>query len=416
VPYSRLRCAIPETLLAGDMAHMVGRAAGLSVSKAEQQRDQHADLMASMFNGSGCVVSCLSPQQQADQASPRKSARLSSVPPWLDDADAANAALAEEAARATSTAMLFALLWVRLLLPRAELAAREAQAAKHFSNVCTLAGSFQSLLSRFKSLLSGGNLHTKVHWLEKSRLWRLILLQNEHGFWDATPALAFALHSTTARPGCARGRPVVWQAPLRRLQSRGSTEWEHSDDDDVCPAAAAAAAAAGPAAEPSVRDDPLHFSLDGVEASMPGELRSLTPANADEWTPMRVWVTLLCVALVETLESCWIVSEEGEEHKTLVDLAEEWVQVMAEGDAALAKALPRSIAKAARMTSEWALLQEERVAALRALERRGKHRFSSQLQRLTGDVARALQTKHETCAGPPEAITLLHHNAERGHA
>jgi hypothetical protein len=298
---------------------------------------------------------------------------------------------------------------VRLLAPREALAARQAAAAAHFAACRTVAGNFDDLVSRFKDLLSGGNLHTKARWMEKARLWRMILLQDPSGFWDATPGLAFALHATSARPGAARGRPVAWEAALRAVRNcvDDGDAWAHSDDEvdaavadahtPVSPDGSAAPSTPSTPA-PATSDDPLAFSLEGVTASVPRALRAATAAP-----PGRIWATLLCCALADTLESSWIVNgdaskEMEEDEVTIIDLAEGWLAEMASRDAILAAALPRARAKAARMTREWALQQEERVAALRQHELAGDYHAAAQLQRLAGDVAKALQTRHETFA------------------
>jgi hypothetical protein len=452
VPYARLRCAIPEELLAGDMAHMVGRSAGLSVSASEASKDAHNALMKELHGGGGgggggalgSGGGCCAPRSRvraqttaplggkpdaeaeaaveagSEPGSPARSVlSVSEAPPWeapCGDEEAARGAgdaAAAEAARATSTALIFALMWVRLLAPREELASRQAAAAAHFNTVRTVAGNFDDLVARFKDLLSGGNLHTRSDWLEKARLWRLILLQDPAGFWDASGGLAFALHATAAAPGGARGRPVAWQAPLRALralQLRGDA-WDHSDDEGGVeggspltprtPTTPSSPSTPTTPATPSaaVRDDPLHFSLDGVTASLPRALRHAAGAP-----PLRLWATLLCIAMADAAENGWVVngdaSKEGEEEEvTLVDLAEGWLADVASRDPVVAAALPRARAKAARMTREWALVQEERVAALRSYElRQNDYHVASQLQRIGGDVAKALQTKHETFA------------------
>jgi hypothetical protein len=139
--------------------------------------------------------------------------------------------------------------------------------------------------------------------------------------------------------------------------------------------------------------------MEGVTASLPRALRRATAAP-----PSRIWATLLCVAIAETSENGWIVngdaSKDGDEDETtLVDLADGWLSEVASRDAVVAAALPRARAKAARMTREWALVQEERVAALRSYELRSNDfHLTAQLQRIGGDVAKALQTKHETFA------------------
>jgi hypothetical protein len=443
LPYARLRCSIPEEMLAGNIAHVVGRAAGLSVSASAAQHDNYVALMEDMLS----VRSSMSRRRsssvsmaRSSSATARVSIAVSERPPWAGDEEgdqrsAAGAAAAAAAASATSTALMFALMWVRLLLPREELAERQALAAKHFATTRTTAGNFEDLVARFKDLLVDGNMAVRSDWLAKARLWRLILLQDAAGFWDATPGLGFALQATSAAATGSVGRPVVWQAALRsmRRSMHSQLQYEPSDDEEDEAAAdgeddgADADAGDAPRAAPSspliapqrrrvarcsvascdtainlekvsVRDDPLHFSYDAVAASMPHALRGVTAPGAGG---VRVWTTLLCVTLAESLDSCWIVNglaskDTGEPEVTLVDLAERWLAAAAGRDAALAAALPHARAKAAQMTREWFLRQEERVGKLREHEVAAEFHLSSQLQRLTRDVVKAVQTKHET--------------------
>jgi hypothetical protein len=49
------------------------------------------------------------------------------------------------------------------------------------------------LFTVFKEMLIGGNLRSPQNWMQKARMWRVILLSNDSGFWEPSDALAFAL-------------------------------------------------------------------------------------------------------------------------------------------------------------------------------------------------------------------------------
>jgi hypothetical protein len=402
IPFARLRCALPEELLGGDVSHVVGRAAGLSVAACTADAKSHAEQHALMFGGgdgagSGCFGCSIS---AVDGIVPATTKQIRDMDEEEHDAEAqqaaARAVAATDAARVTSSALIFALIWTRMLLPREEMARRQAAAATHFSRERTVAGSFDALVARFKDLLAGGNLQVTSKWLDKARLWRIILLQDAAGFWDPAQGLAFSLQATSARPGTSQGRPTIWQAPARFISRLVASDPDAGADaaDDDLDAASPPGTPATPGTPAELRDDPLHFSMTGALASVPRSLRSVTSQPAE-----RVWITLLVVALLDSMEDCYIVNgtqskEMEEDEVTMVDVAEGWLADVASRDAALAAALPAARAKAARMTAEWALAQEERIAALRRFELAGAHRIPQQTARLIGNVVRSVQTKH----------------------
>jgi hypothetical protein len=52
---------------------------------------------------------------------------------------------------------------------------------------------FLHLFTVFKEMLIGGNLRSPQNWMQKARMWRIILLSNDAGSWEPSDALAFAL-------------------------------------------------------------------------------------------------------------------------------------------------------------------------------------------------------------------------------
>jgi hypothetical protein len=184
--------------------------------------------------------------------------------------------------------------------------------------------------------------------MEKARLWRLILLHNTAGYSGAYAGacVCAAGHHSKARriarpPNVFSGNDAQAQRAFIQGQSDGKSGAADVEEDDGAGSLPGSPASPGsPGTPEALRDDPLHFSLTGALASMPQALRGATAEPAE-----RVWVTLLCTALLESMENCYIVNgvaskEMEEEEVTMVDLAEEWLAGVASRDAAVAAALP----------------------------------------------------------------------------
>jgi len=74
-------------------------------------------------------------------------------------------------------------------------------------------------LAKFQAMLSPSNLQSASKWLLKCRMWRLILLQQEAGYWDPLPSVAFALQANHHVPE-KMPRPYAFCAPLKLLEAR----------------------------------------------------------------------------------------------------------------------------------------------------------------------------------------------------
>ena len=274
VPHARLRCALPEALLAGRLPECVGRRDGLSAESAAATRAKRKLVVAASLRRRPSVTETT--QLLADHG--RTS--ISSLPPWMSEEEAgegrqkaaaparglgrsnavardaaadADVARKERVARLTSSALVHALVAARGLKPRAEAAASAAVTAAHFDAVARRArarrraakgldpdnsgsegeeaaeedeecggAAFARLCACFADLLAEGNLHTRAGWLPKARLWRLVLLQRGDGSRGANAdGLAFALRAhPPRRPPPARppGAPMFWQAWARAVQ------------------------------------------------------------------------------------------------------------------------------------------------------------------------------------------------------
>jgi len=142
------------------------------------------------------------------------------------NSEAASAAVRQN--QLVGTALVFAFLSNTKTLPVAELAKRTAAASAHLAGV-RLPGidrGFDELLPLFLVMLSPGNLSSRGDWLEKSRLWRLILLQRADGGFDCNESLAFALQ---AHEGAAPPR----EKPASKLRQLIAAFLEDDDFDDV---------------------------------------------------------------------------------------------------------------------------------------------------------------------------------------
>ena len=122
-----------------------------------------------------------------------------------------------------------------------------------------------------------------MHWVERARVWRCILLQRPDGCWDMTPGLAlvFLAHGADSDSDGADGEGVE---------------------------AGAAAAAAGD--QDLLRGEPLNFSLEEALRAMPAELREACSAAASAGgppcaSPERLWATLLVRNVLEMRRFSW---------------------------------------------------------------------------------------------------------------
>jgi hypothetical protein len=124
------------------------------------------------------------------------------------------------------------------------------------------------------------------------------------------------------------------------------------------------------AAQASGSDCPLTCCTAAIAASMP---RSLAALEAEDMATTRVWTTLLCIAVLERMSTCWIHGDGNvyaERERTIVDHAREWVERYAAERPALALALANGmLAKhATHTTLLWHRACEQRVAELRRSE------------------------------------------------
>ena len=368
----------------------------------------------------------ISLQQPAEQSSAHKRLRLGG-----DD----NRIVLEEF---VGTALVLAFLQTTQLMDVLTLATWRQAATDYFQDMATPAGrSFDETVTMFLSLLSPTVLDGSDKWWQKARLWKLILSQTADGFWDPSDSVAFALE---ARPASetTNVKPTLLERMLDQLAGAGDVaESLLVDDGDATPGAAEAlddggneAADGGQSddddafpvqARPpgwdigAVEDDPLQCSARAVLAAMPRKMRllrlelgavsrGLDPGKQpgpEELDLSRVWTTLCVIAMLESLNVCWLASdgdEYGVAERTMVDAAREWVEAQAVQHEVLHSALDKGSAAdaASRTVRRWHRAWARRIAAVRRSEAVLSHAGTARAHRTGSELLRALVTRHDT--------------------
>jgi hypothetical protein len=264
----------------------------------------------------------------------------------------------------------------------------------------------------------------------QARLWRLILAQSTDGSWGPSSTTAFALEARALKE--IKDLKMTFMEQLKDRFANISEAMDQMDDEDVedaleggaaqqvggvttaaattgatrrnTPLSRSSSTRLGVSAEPEddeVADDPLFCSAAAITASMPGRLARL--AAADGVDTGRVWTTMCCMALLETLNVSYLWTD-GELYpaiaRTMVDAAREWVEARAAETPSLAAALEDgALAKAAtRAMTLWHRAWERRVNDLRRADAITAHHTASFVHRSCTELMRAVCTKHSTFA------------------
>ena len=320
LPFVRLRAALPEALFAGSVGQALGRRAGLSVQGFDEARDDNVAAMQQLLGQLSCFGSAavhpkipplmsaskdaeaplsvasgslrskeLRPPRSAPRPS-RGTAPVASLTRMLElTAGAADGAAADATAEElVGTALVFAFLNNAKVLPVVQLAERQAAACAHFRGVSLreVDHDFQTLFEMFLLLLAPGNLSGRGGWIERSRLWRFLLLARTDGGWDMSESLAFALQAHEGARPPRKPKPSKLLMLLGALMGNDDLDdalddaiadaLTSSDDEDADDRGAQAAAAAK---TPHVTDCPITFSRAAIRRRMPRELAALN----DEW-------------------------------------------------------------------------------------------------------------------------------------
>ncbi len=285
IPFVRLRAALPEAMFAGSVGRALGRKTGLSATGLVESAEDTIVAMKQLAESLSCFAPRASDKipefdAESDAASPKtpktppspgasgrrdrarskdksKHSRITSTPSrpmtvgtvatagvsssslsppeapgWPRHRSPSARSPEEEAASRASqlvgTALVFAFMSNCKTLPVAEMKKRVADASAYLADVRVpgIDHGFDELYGIFIVMLSAGNLSSRGDWLEKSRLWRLILLQRADGGYDLSESLAFALQ---AHEGVPPPRPK----PDSKLRQLISAFLEEDDFDDV---------------------------------------------------------------------------------------------------------------------------------------------------------------------------------------
>jgi hypothetical protein len=267
LPFVRLRAALPEAMFAGSVGRALGRKAGLSVSGLTEAADDNIAAMQKLASAMSCFAppatkipefdaesDAALPKTPGAPPSPAASGRMqrsiakrsrsrstvaspaasvSSLsapepPASWKSREVAEAEAEDRASELVGTALVFAFMSNAKTLPVQELKHRVAQASERLAGVRVpgIDHGFDALYAMFIVMLSAGNLSGRSDWLEKSRMWRLILLQRADGGFDLTESLAFALQ---AHEGAVPPRPK----PESKLRQLIAAFLEEDDFDEV---------------------------------------------------------------------------------------------------------------------------------------------------------------------------------------
>jgi hypothetical protein len=463
VPLARLRCALPEELCAGVTAQLVGRRHGLSVAALEKRNAAQLALLqlsragdakeaaaaAEAEDSSGRPMDKIpGTQLPSDAALPRgtlltrqhvsnlqvlEAGAASKL--HMVEAGAAPYEVLLQHAHSTAvaqhtahTALMLAVLSMRCILPESELAQRYLAAAEFFeADEPGGAARCVDLISKFKCMLATDNIRKSGQWLDRTRMWRFILLSHAEGWYDPSHGLAFALQSVRAAPkesSAARSafvrcwgavRLVVHMAVAlvtaaqRRdeaFESRGrhgGDEDEELDDEQDKDAKGRGdldeeeeAALREESGAP--RDCPLTYSVLAIIRSVPRSLRAAEPCPHQA---RRIWTTALACAVMDSMEVCWAVNQPGfigmspvgdGTPETLLDRSEAWLA---------AQSLPPGLLDKVRAAAEfrageWRKVQDARITAMRAAELRSVSHVGDVVERTAGALVRALCSTHAT--------------------
>ena len=374
MPYIRLRAAIPEALLPGSVAAATGCAAGLSAA----------------YISSGHVNSSISDVEQVEEQG--------------DD----NASI--DAITLTSTALVYALLSMRCIVSESELERQLQLSAAHFESIGAddAAGTrLRQLKAYFAAMLASDNLRKHKDWLNRARLWRLVLLSSDAGAYDTSQkGLAFALQAVSQRPAAVSGAKAAVSRVWALIGTAVALDQGLADDARPFSAGDAAtyrAAESGHATDASFAEDcPLSFSGDAILGCMPPALFTpdLLAANAADGA--RLWTTALCVALMHTLEVSWALNQPAypgmagvgdcETCETILDRSSSFLETQFATEAALGAVM----AAARAQTAEWAAMQQQRISALRSAQLSTAHHVKLMGMRIMGDLAKAGAVGHAT--------------------
>ena len=412
---SRTSQSTPQTFVSGRMSSSSAAPAMLAPAGAGRPMPGAVMLAPTMLVALPTVAMQMQPVFVAAapghppaSASPALAHQANSVAPadgyvaayGLSDAAALEAFKQE---RMAGTALVLAFLDVNNVCPVAELARRK-QAARNFFHGVRVPGvhhDFDALLRLCMGFLLEGNLGQRQRWLEKARLWRMVLLQRPDGSWDLTQSLAVAVEAHAPCDAVKPAAPGPSNSCFGRFKAAAATLGGDDDPDltttkeDLALGEDDAEVLAKTAKELR-SDDPLQFSLSAMYDRLPPALAALT--RHDQVPAARVWATLLAMVTLEALEISWLVSEDEDPvERTVVDAADAYLRAQGEAHPDLGDLLRSGelLNAARRARKQWISLMDAKVAAVRKAEVTKALRSVEYVERASVRFVLSLMTEHD---------------------
>ena len=114
----------------------------------------------------------------------------------------------------------------------------------------------------------------------------------------------------------------------------------------------------------------------------------------------RIWATVLSLSVMQEMDVCWLVDDEEEPERTVVDAGREWLEARAEEDERIKELLESGeLQKAAkRAIRGWKRIMEDSVAQLRKNDVLNRFTALTHVQRASGRIIKSLMTDHSTFA------------------
>ena len=368
-PFIRLRCAMPKELLPGSIAQSLGRRSGLSALGLRDTKEEHDRLFSALRRRQHVAHKIPSPQPDATDGRtdgiaytseesvvlnlstlhdelrvhlqvlsgevqlPTRRLLVADYDAW-EGGPQARASGPDDYELLVSTALVFAFVASRHILPQDELAKRRKAASDFFTGVSVpgIAHDFDSLCRHFSLMLGfdTGSMAFSVKWLDNARLWRLILLQQPDGSWDLGESLAFAARAH-AGPLPRRGARAMCMKFLQCARPDAEFASDTTTDENAATSAGARmdsgldidiksgisaewgrGGAERVAAAVDTTDCPLTFSLRELRARMPPGLLDMAEGE-------RLWATALACGALEGMNRSWLLDDERGKERTILD-------------------------------------------------------------------------------------------------
>ena len=310
--------------------------------------------------------------------------------------------------RMAGTALVLAFLSVNNTVPVAELTYRKEAAVNYFHGVRVpgVHHDFETLLRLLMGMLIEGNLTQRKRWLEKARLWRLVLLQRPDGSWSLSQSLAAAVEAHAPCEAIKLPAREITRPLLKRLMAALAVAADGADaaiSTDAGSAFDDAGAADVGLDDDDVRratrelrsDDPLQFSAAAMRNHLPAVLAALSRQGVHT---TRVWATLLAMVTLEECEIGWLISEDEDPvERTVVDAADAYLRCQAEEHPALGELLRSGdLHNAARRArKQWSRLMDAKVGAVRKAEVTKSLRSVEYVERASARFVLSLMTEHD---------------------